>query len=60
MKAQRIVVVQALDGGYNFGPAELKEALRSEEFGTYPTEKTAREATRRPDRPTHVPRQAQP
>lgn len=36
-----IIAVQALDGRWNYGPAILEAALRSEEFGVYPDAPTA-------------------
>lgn len=38
------VVVQALDGRWLYGPAELEEALRSEEFGQFETAADASQA----------------
>lgn len=39
-----LVVIKALDGRYNFGPAELAEVMASDEHGTFPTLEAARAA----------------
>lgn len=40
----RLVVVAALDGRFNFGPAELAEAMAGEEHGTFPSLEAAQAA----------------
>lgn len=41
------VVVQALDGRWVYGPPELEDALRSEEFGQFETAADASQAATR-------------
>lgn len=45
------VVVQALDGRWNYGPPELAEALASEEHGAYATAADASQAATRYQEP---------
>lgn len=35
------VIVQALDGRWNYGPECLRAALESEDFGTFPSKEAA-------------------
>ena len=40
----RLVVVQAIDGRWNYGPIYQENLMRSEEFGTYETKWDAHDA----------------